>query len=64
MTLTEGIVCVWNLVIIAISIYLCHRLLTSAVLTQSMNDMMNYLLLLPAVGCAVIAYYIWLVTIQ
>ena len=42
-----------------IALALCHRIITDQVLTQSMNEVINYLLLLPIGTCAGLAYYLW-----
>ena len=60
-TLSEGIVGIMNLVMIFASLYLCYRILTSPVITQSMNDIISYLLLIPIGGCAGMgAYLSWM----
>lgn len=58
-TLIEAASCIVSACSIILSIFLCQRLLTTPVITQSMNDMMNYLLLLPAMACAYMAYDLW-----
>merc|ERR1711871_220886 len=57
-TLSEGIVGTLNLVMIFASLYLCYRILTSPVITQSMNDIISYLLLIPIGGCASMGIYL------
>ena len=57
-TLSEGIVGTLNLVMIFASLYLCYRILTSPVITQSMNDIISYLLLIPIGGCAGMGIYL------
>lgn len=57
-TLAQGVVGVINIVLITSSLYLCYRILTSPVITQSMNDIINYLLLIPIGGCAGIGSYL------
>jgi hypothetical protein len=42
-----------------VTIYLCFCILTKAVITESMNDVINYLLVLPIAGCTGMAYYMW-----
>jgi len=56
--LAEGIVAIINLAEIAASLFLCYRILTSPVITQSMNDIINYLQLIPIGGCAGISSYL------
>lgn len=34
-------------------------MLTRSVITESMNDVINYLLVLPICGCAGLAWYLW-----
>jgi hypothetical protein len=48
-----------GLIVIAISIYMSYKMLTSLVITQSMNDMINYLLVLPIAGTIGLAVYFW-----
>lgn len=57
--LVEAIVTVSNIGLILFSLYLCYRILTIPVLTESMNDIMNFLLLLPAIACSYVADYTW-----
>jgi hypothetical protein len=60
-TLAQGIVGIINILEIASSLYLCYRILTLPVITQSMNDVINYLLLIPIGGCAGMgAYLSWM----
>ena len=55
----EAIVCLSNIGLILCSLYLCYRILTPPVITQSMNDIMNFLLILPVIACGLVARYIW-----
>lgn len=57
--LAEGIVCLSNIGLILISLYYCVKILTPAVITQSMNDIMNFLLIIPIVACALVARNLW-----
>eukprot|EP01038_Epipyxis_sp_PR26KG_P011503 gene11503-15409_t len=56
-----GLMC---LLLIALSIYISYRILTSPVLTQSMNDVINYFLTVPIAGCFSIATYMWWIQFQ
>lgn len=56
----EGCVGLLNCVQIFGSIYLCFIMLTRDVITQSMNAKVNYLLIQPIVGCAIVAYVLWI----
>lgn len=53
---TVGIVC---LLIIGWSMYTSYQILTPPVITESMLDMINYLLLLPVAGCVALSIYFW-----
>lgn len=53
---TVGLVGVF---IIGWSIYISYEILTSPVITQSMMDVINYLLLLPMAGCVALSVYHW-----
>jgi hypothetical protein len=57
--LVEGIVCLSNIGLILFSLYLSYRILTSSVITQSMNDIMNFLLVLPTLACGLVARNMW-----
>ena len=57
-TLSLGLVGIINLALILLSIYMCYTILTAPVITQSMNDVINYLLLLPMCGCVGLAVYL------
>lgn len=46
-----------NLCIIALTIFICYRILTAPIITESMNDMINYFLLLPIIGCGSMGWY-------
>jgi hypothetical protein len=59
LTLIVASVALVNIVIILITIYICYRILTREVITQSMNDIINYLLLLPMAGCIGLSIYLW-----
>lgn len=48
-----------ELLIICWSIYIANGLLTAPVITQSMLDVINYLLVFPIAGCAAMAKYFW-----
>lgn len=61
-TLTQAIVCAAELGLIAIALALCHRIITDQVLTQSMNEVINYLLILPIGASGSLAYYLWWLT--
>jgi hypothetical protein len=56
--LAEGIVSLINLCEIGASLFLCYRILTSPVIGQSMNDVINYLQIIPIAGCAGISSYL------
>jgi hypothetical protein len=58
LTLAMGLIGVFDLAFILISIYLCFKILTAPVITASMNDVINYLLLLPMCGCLGMAVYL------
>ena len=57
-TLSLGLIGIINLALILLSIYMCFTILTAPVITQSMNDVINYLLLLPMGGCIGLAVYL------
>lgn len=57
-TLSLGLLGIINLALILLSIYLCFKILTAPVITQSMNDIINYLLVLPMCGCIGLAVYL------
>lgn len=59
LTLIQGGVCILIICLIAICIYNCQRILTNEVITQSMNDTINYLLLLTICGSIGMTYYLW-----
>lgn len=61
-TLAQAIVCGTQLVFIGFALFLCHRIITDAVLTQSMNEVINYLLILPIGASGSLAYYLWWLT--
>ena len=58
-TIAQGSLCVLIVLCLCWSIYLCVSLITSPVLTQSMNDIINYLLIIPICGSTGMAYYLW-----
>jgi hypothetical protein len=58
-TLVPAVVGIFILGATVLTIYLCFRILTRAVITESMNDIINYLLILPIAGCAGMGYYMW-----
>lgn len=43
----------------SIAVALCHRIITDEVLTKSMNEFINVLLLIPVATCAGLAFYLW-----
>lgn len=47
------------LLVIMITIFICYRMLTVVVITESMNDIINYLLLLPIGACISMAIALW-----
>ena len=57
-TLALGLVGIINLALVLCSVYMCYTILTAPVITQSMNDVINYLLLLPMCGCIGLAVYL------
>ena len=59
--LVEAIICVSNIGLILLSMYLCWRILTTSVITQSMNDIMNFLLVIPIVACSLVTSNLWYV---
>jgi len=59
LTLIQGIICITDLVLICGCLYLCFKIMKEQVITQSMNEVINYLLLLPIGACAGLAYYMW-----
>ena len=59
--LAQSIMGIFNILQIALSMYICTNILTSAVITQSMNDSINYLLMLPIVACIGLGVYtLWM----
>lgn len=58
LTLAMGLIGIFDLAFMLISIYLCFKILTAPVITASMNDVINYLLLLPMCGCLGMAIYL------
>lgn len=59
LTLIQGIICIADLVLICGCLFLCFKIMKEQVITQSMNEVINYLLLLPIGACAGLAYYMW-----
>ena len=59
LTLVQGIVCIADLVLIGWCLFLCYRIMKEQVIVKSMNDVINYLLLLPIAACAGLSYYMW-----
>jgi hypothetical protein len=57
--LIQGCVGIFNCFQIGVCMYLCYHILSAQVITKSMNDTMNYLLVLPIAGCAGITGYTW-----
>ena len=58
-TLIQGIVGIFNVLEIAWSIYLCYHLLSAPVISQSMNEVINYLLMMPIGACLGLGDYLW-----
>jgi hypothetical protein len=59
LALSQAFVSCGMLVVIVASIYICSRILTTPVITESMNDVINYLLLVPILLCIVMGLYLW-----
>eukprot|EP01041_Mallomonas_annulata_P008571 gene8571-17681_t len=59
LTFTIAAIGLLNIVEIFGSMYLCYHILTVSVLSQSMNEFINYLLILPVSGCFGLGYYLW-----
>jgi hypothetical protein len=59
LTIIQGCISIVILLLIGWSMYICLTIVTSPVITQSMNDVINYLLLLPIIGSAVVASKLW-----
>jgi len=57
--LIQGSVGITNCVQIGLSMYLCYHILSAQVITKSMNDTMNYLLMLPIFSMAGMTWYTW-----
>jgi hypothetical protein len=57
--LAQNITSIVNLFIIFLTIFICARMLTAPVITESMNDIINYLLVLPITGAFVMSWYLW-----
>lgn len=51
-----------ELVFIVVSIIMSHKILTSPIITQSMNDVINWFLILPICGCLAEAIFLWWMT--
>jgi hypothetical protein len=52
---------IFNVLQIGLSMYICTTILTSSVITQSMNDSINYLLMFPIAGCSGLGFYtLWM----
>lgn len=58
LTLSLGLVEIVTIILIFVSIYMCFKILTPPVITQSMNDIINYLLLLPMAACVGLSWYL------
>ncbi len=58
-TLIQGIICISDIVLIGWCLFLCYRIMREQVIVKSMNDVINYLLLLPIAACTGMAYYMW-----
>lgn len=56
---TQSFVGVAELLIIGWSMYSAYQILTSPVITQSMLDVINFILAIPIAGCAIMASYFW-----
>jgi hypothetical protein len=54
-TLAQAVICAVELLLVIINLALCHRIITDQVLTQSMNEVINYLLILPIGACVGLA---------
>lgn len=59
LTIMQGLLAILILLLIGWSMYICLTIITSPVITQSMNDVINYLLLIPIVGSAAVAVNLW-----
>lgn len=57
--LVQSFVALGELLIIIWSIYICVQLLTPPVITQTMLDVINYLLVFPVAGCVALTIYYW-----
>lgn len=57
--LIQGIIGIANCVQIGVSMFLCYRILSAQVITKSMNEIMNYLLILPIAGGVAVTLYTW-----
>ena len=57
--LIQGCIGMTNCVQIGLTMFLCYHILSAQVITKSMNDSMNYLLMLPIAGCVAITWYSW-----
>ncbi len=51
LAIIQAIISCGILFIILLSMYVCFRVLTKEVITESMNDVINYLLFVPLAGC-------------
>ena len=51
LAIIQAIISCGILFIILLSMYVCFRVLTKEVITESMNDVINYLLFVPLTGC-------------
>lgn len=59
LTISQASLCLLVLLLLGWAMYTCQFIVTSAVITQSMNDYINYLLLLSIGSSAGLAYYMW-----
>ena len=59
LTISQASVAALNVVQIVGSIYLSYRILTGPIISQSMNEFINYLLILPIAVCLGLADYLW-----
>jgi len=58
-TLTQATISIVDVCLIGLSLYLCKEILRSDKIAKTMNDTINYLLMLPIGGCCGLAYYLW-----
>ena len=58
LTLSLGLVEMATMLLIFMSIYLAYMILTPPVISQSMSDISNYLLILPMAACVGLSFYL------